>query len=140
MVSLHSRSGYENVNPGLYLHWRSGWVAGAYRNSYRSTSAYGGWLWEIDDRKRFSLLLGLVNGYGRRVLSVEDSAPVPLPDGSGYQFERTVTYSNDRPVVPLIVPSVRFSLGETTSLRLSYFPDPRRGSTQALHLSLDIRL
>lgn len=108
---MHSASGYNGVNPGLYALWPNGVAAGAFHNSYRRNSVYGGWLWSIDREKRFGVLLGAATGYGDT--------------------------SEKMPLAPIIAPSVRWELRRGTYARLSFFPDPRQGAVQVLHLSFE---
>jgi hypothetical protein len=110
-VSVHSAPGYNGTNPGLYLLWPNGVAVGAFHNSYRRNSAYVGWLWRIDDANRFGVLLGAATGYG--------------------------STRENMPVAPLLVPSIRWALGNGMSTRLSLFPDPRQGAVQVLHLSFE---
>lgn len=62
LFSVHTAAGLEPVNPGLYVRHESGFTAGAFRNSYRRTSAYAGYTFETADR-RFALTVGAVTGY-----------------------------------------------------------------------------
>lgn len=110
-VSVHSASGYNGVNPGLYALWPNGVAVGAFHNSYRRNSVYAGWLWSIDKEKRFGVLLGAATGYG-------DTSEKML-------------------LAPIIAPSVRWELKRGTFARVSLFPDPRQGAVQVLHLSFE---
>lgn len=110
-VSVHSASGYNGVNPGLYALWPNGVAVGAFHNSYRRNSAYAGWLWSIDRGQRFGVLLGAATGYG-------DTREKML-------------------LAPIIAPSVRWELQRGVYARLSLFPDPRQGAVQVLHLSFE---
>ncbi len=109
--SVHSASGYNGVNPGLYALWGNGVAVGAFHNSYRRNSIYAGWLWSIDRDQRFGVLLGAATGYG------ETSEKMLL--------------------APIVAPSVRFELKRGAYARLSLFPDPRQGAVQVLHLSFE---
>ena len=76
--SWHSAPGFNNVNPGLYLRTADGWTLGAYRNSYRVTTAYAGRTWETaGDGLRVSVTAGLATGYAHPWL-VAPSASIPL--------------------------------------------------------------
>lgn len=110
-VSVHSASGYNGTNPGLYLLWPSGVTLGAFHNSYQHDSAYAGWLWRIDAANRFGVLLGAATGYGSTT-------------------ERML-------LAPIVAPSVRWAWGSGMSARISLFPDPRKGAVQVLHLSFE---
>jgi hypothetical protein len=110
-LSAHSASGYNGVNPGLYALWPNGAALGAYHNSYRRNSTYVGWLWQIDRANRFGVLLGGATGYG--------------------------STTERMPIAPLVVPSVRWEPSRGMYARLSFFPDPRKGAVQVLHLSFE---
>ena len=76
--SWHSAPGFNNLNPGLYLRTADGWTLGAYRNSYRVTTAYAGRTWETaGDGLRVSVTAGLATGYAHPWL-VAPSASIPL--------------------------------------------------------------
>lgn len=111
LASAHSAPGYDNRNLGLAHRWRNGIVLGAFHNSYGRTSAYGGWLWNLDDLGRWSVFLGAATGYGE----------------TGERL----------PVAPVVAPSFRASLTHDLGLRLSWFMDPREGAAQVLHLSVE---
>jgi hypothetical protein len=113
-VSAHSKPGFNGKNPGLFVQWANGVTLGAFYNSYNKTSAYAGWLWNIDTQARFGVLFALASGYG----STEERLPV----------------------APVVAPTVRLGLGGQASARVSLFPDPRTGSAQVLHLSFEWRL
>jgi len=63
--SVHSPSkNFNNFNPGIYYRHDAGWTAGAYHNSLRKLSVYGGYTWE---RSVFALTVGGATGYGHGV-------------------------------------------------------------------------
>jgi hypothetical protein len=101
-------------NPGLYLHARSGLLAGAsvgvYRNSYRDTSAYAAYTWETTTRL----------------------AAVTVGGVTGYRSAR---------IAPLLVPSLRLPLPwPDAGLRLSYLPRAVKHGAAGLHISLETDL
>lgn len=110
-LSLHSDSGYNGVNPGVYAVWPNGVAGGAFHNSYERTSAYAGWFWHIDSAQRFGVLFGAATGYGSTT-------------------EKML-------LAPLVAPSFRWALHDGMSARLSWFPDPRQGAVQVFHLSFE---
>lgn len=141
LVSLHSAPDYvsetnvvgpkvtrqfETLTPGVYARAESGLTVGAYRNSYGKPSAYLGWTFATDD-DRFALTLGAVTGYRRTIKENRDPALNRPP---------AVQVVGDA-VQPLVVPSMRFSLGENTALRVSYVPEPRKGDVSVVHLSIE---
>lgn len=70
VASAHTEQGYNGVNPGLYARWDSGLTAGAYYNSERKLTVYGGWTW-TDKQDRFSVTFGAASGYkAARVLPI----------------------------------------------------------------------
>ena len=111
LATVHSASGFCNVNPGAYAVWTSGFTVGAYRNSEcEKVSAYAGWTWQTEGRLRAGLTAGLVTGYRRS------------------------------PVMPLLVPSVAFDLSPSTTVRLTYVPKVEKGGAHALHVALEFPL
>ena len=61
-VSVHSRSGFNNVNTGMYVRWPSGAMVGGYLNSERRGSLYAGWHLESDAHP-IGLTAMIVTGY-----------------------------------------------------------------------------
>lgn len=111
LASAHSQPGYDNGNLGLAHRWRNGVVVGAFHNSYGRASAYGGWLWTLDARGRWSVFLGAATGYG----------------DTGERM----------PIAPVVAPSFRAAVTDDLGLRLSWFMDPREGAAQVIHLSFE---
>lgn len=111
LATAHSAPGFEAATPGIYMRAGYGFTAGAYRNSYGKGSAYVAWTLETGDflgQRRFALTVGAVTGYPAR------------------------------PVLPLLVPSVRFGLSDDVSLRLAFIPKPPEiGSAYGLSLSIE---
>ncbi|HEV7913569.1 MAG TPA: hypothetical protein VGP22_07365 [Albitalea sp.] len=65
LASVHTPARhFNNSNPGLYYRTDSGWIAGAYRNSLRRTSAYAGYTWSW---KALAVTGGMVTGYSEHV-------------------------------------------------------------------------
>lgn len=62
VASLHSRAGYNDVNPGVYLESQCGIVVGVYDNSYRKPSVQIAWRGE-PDRLPLFIEAGAVTGY-----------------------------------------------------------------------------
>jgi hypothetical protein len=114
VASLHSEPGFEGNNPGVFVRWANGTTVGALRNSYGNTSFYGGWLWTDKVFGRYALFLGAASGYGNT--------------------------EERRSLVPILGPSARFEISESIALRLTYFPEPRQGGAQVLHLNLEFPL
>lgn len=111
LFTAHSAGGLEPVNPGIYARTEAGLTVGVMRNSYRRTSVYGGWTFETADR-RFALTVGAVHGYPAKPA-----------------------------LLPLVVPSVRFELGEHTAARLAFVPKPPTyGRSHGLHLMVEREL
>lgn len=66
LLSAHpGQAGMNNLNPGVYAVSPEGWTGGAYFNSYRRWSAYGGKTWT---NGRFAFTLAGVTGYERAPL------------------------------------------------------------------------
>lgn len=128
--NVEARTRYETITPGAYVVLANGATVGAYRNSYGRPSVYAGWTFRTQD-DRFAVTVGAVTGYGRFATS-----PVwPGPDGKNYR-----TYHDGNDVEPLIVPSVRFSLTEATSVRLGVLARPVKDGAAALHVAIETRL
>ena len=56
---------YNNINPGAYVRYDSGFTLGAYYNSERRVSAYAGYTYEWG---RFGITLGGITGYKRMAI------------------------------------------------------------------------
>ena len=111
LATVHSASGFCNVNPGAYAVWEGGFTVGTYRNSEcEKFSAYAGWTWQTEGRLRAGITAGLVTGYRRS------------------------------PFMPLLVPSVAFDLSPSTTVRLTYVPKVEKGGAHALHVALEFPL
>lgn len=114
VASAHTKSGYNNINPGVGLRWADaqgdGPVAGVYYNSERSTSVYVAysWNWQITGPVNAQLTVGGIGGYKRAT------------------------------VVPMILPSVALRLTPLTSVRLSGAP-PVRGIPGFAHISFEYK-
>lgn len=108
--TAHSQPGLCDANPGVYVVRADGITAGVYRNSECSLSAYAGKTWRTSGRLSFGLTAGLVTGY------------------------------RDRPVFPLVIPSVSRAISDDLGVRLSYVPPSKPGGVYGYHLSLEYRL
>ena len=106
VASVHSQSGYNNFNPGLYYKHDNGATVGTFRNSERRQSFYAAWTWEFFD-ERLGLTAGAVTGYSRAA------------------------------VFPMLVPSLKFRVGDLGAVRLSLLAPPREA--MAVHLSFERR-
>jgi hypothetical protein len=118
-VSYHNGGNYNNITPGLYLE-RNNFVVGAYHNSLRNTSVYGGytWTWPLPPNP----VVNAVSFTGGLV--------------TGYQHKR---YNSDLAV--LGATSLRRDLDNGQALRLSILPLHKSSSaTYVLHLSYEVKL
>lgn len=108
LVSVHSRPGYCDANPGLYLRTDSGWVVGAYRNSRCEASVYAAYALEHRFTPQWSaaLALGAVSGYGPHLK-------------------------------PLAVPSLAVDLDDHNAIRLHIAPKVRPMRATFMHLSYE---
>lgn len=59
-VSVHSRPGFNGINPGFYYRAENGLTAGTYRNSENAHSMYAGYTHNLG---AFDASIILVNGY-----------------------------------------------------------------------------
>ena len=118
-LSYHNGGNYNDITPGLYLE-RNNYVIGAYHNSIRNTSVYGGdtWTWPLPPNpivNAVSFTGGLVTGYRHK----------------GYNSDIAV----------LAATSIRHDLDNRQALRLSILPLHKRSSaTYVLHLSYEVKL
>ncbi len=118
-LSYHNSGNYNDITPGIYLE-KHNYVVGAYHNSIRNTSIYGGytWSWPLPPNAlvhAVSFTGGLVTGYRHK----------------GYNSDVTV----------LAATSLRHDLDSRQSLRLSILPLHKSSSaTYVLHLSYEIKL
>jgi hypothetical protein len=110
LVSKHSNNNadWENTNPGLYAVWSNGATVGTYHNSMRRQSVYAGWS-------------------GNWPITQRVSAGITLGAITGYS----------RPVLPLIVPSLRVGITDHAALRLSFIVNPLKNSAHAVHVSAE---
>ena len=108
-VSVHTEKGYNNTNPGFYLSI-DGYTVGTYYNSERHQTYYVGYNFagELGYGLDWGLTLGLATGYERSK------------------------------VVPMVVPSVSYGLGNNFAVRLSAIP-PFAKSPGVAHLSFEYR-
>lgn len=113
LATVHSAPGFETATPGIYARAEMGLSGGLYRNSHGRASAWLGWTWESGSflgERRFAVTVGAVTGYPAK------------------------------PVMPLLVPSVRFGLAEGVDLRLALIPKPPQvGSAWGLSLAVEHR-
>ena len=118
-LSYHNGGNYNDITPGLYLE-RNNFVVGAYHNSIRNTSIYGGytWTWPLPANpivNAVSFTGGLVSGYRHK----------------GYNSDISV----------LGATSLRHDLDNRQALRLSILPLHKSSSaTYVLHLSYEVKL
>jgi len=107
LVSVHSRDGFNNTNPGLYVRTYSGWTTGVFRNSYSRVSVYGAYTWETDGQVSVALTAGAVTGYRARA------------------------------IMPLVVPSVAYHFGDSAIRLAIIPKPPTKGGAAAAHLMVE---
>jgi hypothetical protein len=110
VASVHSRSGFCDLNLGAYYRWEAGWQIGGYRNSECRASFYVGWNIETSGRLRAGIGLGAVSGY------------------------------RNQGIQPVVMPSVAFSFTERESVRLIFLPKRDPKSAAVLHMTLEHQL
>lgn len=105
-----SGSGWENVNPGVYLRWNNGLTVGTLVNSEGGRSNYLAWSVDHAIRPRVyaTLTAGVITGYRR---------------GTS----------------PLLSPSVAVAATSKTWVRFSFLPKASDGGSAGLHLSIERR-
>lgn len=119
----------ESVTPGVYAKAPSGWAVGAYRNSFKRASVWGGHVFETAD-KRWALTVGVVTGYTREE-GQRFCRPgfISLPGNPCYHGDKAALRA-------LVAPSVRIPINSSTAMRLAYMPKVGDGA-HALHMSLE---
>lgn len=116
LASWHSKPGYNNANPGMYVRLSNGLVMGAYRNSLEKTSVYVGAHFDValSEHAIAGLTAGVVNGY----------------PGNKWRIGRDV--------VPLLVPSLALDVGRGVFARISLIPNAGGvNGTSVVHVSLE---
>lgn len=107
LVSVHDKSGFNNVNPGVYVNHK-GLTAGLYHNSEHKPSAYLGYTFsgDLPLSMKWGVTVGAITGYSRHKVEA------------------------------LVVPSIAIKdplFGG--AWRLSYAAKIKKDGAQALHLS-----
>lgn len=99
---------YNNSNPGIYVRMESGMTYGAYYNSERRMSFYGGYTYQVNEK--IAVTVGLI---------------------SGYSLGRDKTR-----IYPMIVPSLKLGKIGDTTLRLAIMPQAssKNYGATAIHL------
>lgn len=91
--SQHTKSGFNNVNPGIGYKFDSGFGLGVYRNSYHRTTAYISK--ELMYTKNFGAVLGLGTGY-----KLESEYSITLIGGAILKLDLTRTSKLNVLVLP----------------------------------------
>lgn len=105
--SMHApRNGMNNANPGAYVITDAGWTLGAYYNSERRMSAYGGWTYthRLPSDWRLQVAMGAVTGY------------------------------ESRSVLPLVAPSITTPAAAGWRARIAFLPKVEKAGANVLHL------
>lgn len=111
IATAHLRgTGWNSVNPGVYLRWDSGLTVGTLVNSEYRQSAYLGWTFDhvVAPRLRASLTAGVITGYRR---------------GAS----------------PLLSPSLALAIDHHTWVRFAYLPQAHQTGSAGVHLSIERR-
>jgi hypothetical protein len=110
LASIHTPDhGQNNTNPGIYA-IVDGWAAGVYRNSYKRTSAYFGYV---------------VNAWG----------PIDITVGAvtGYKKDPVTGYGwSSGNVAPMLVPSMRLGYA-----RVFVIPQVQKKASWVFHLAIE---
>lgn len=132
-----NRDGVNNENYGIYAKSEDGWKVGAYKNTYRRWTAYGGkeftYQAETIDADA-SLLIGVATGYKKREIEIDcptlERRWHKKQPPAGYRCYETQGFSNTA-LAAAIAPSVRYQAVRLTVL-------PRIGKTPAVwHLGVE---
>jgi len=128
LISAHipHRDRQNNVNPGVYVKFDNGLLLGTYRNTYRRQSAVAAYSL---DYGRYSLLIGVVSGYQKRV------EPIPCADPNNENCSRTTGFSRGF-LAPVLAPSYAFPAVYGVTPRITYIPGLGFASS-VFHLSLE---
>jgi hypothetical protein len=105
--SVHERSGFNNVNPGMYVRLDNGLTAGFYKNSYTRESGYVAYTVETDRQLSVAITVGGVTGY-----------PAAR-------------------VMPLVVPSIAYHFDKSAVRLGIVPRPPKAGAAAALHLMVE---
>jgi hypothetical protein len=114
---------YTNANPGLYYRDASGWTVGAFRNSERKVSVYGGYTFYTDFHGwQPALTVGVIHGYRSRGCYHSNEGKC-----------ETLT-------LPFVFPSIATPDVDGWRLRLGYKPKARDKASHVLHLMVEKEL
>jgi hypothetical protein len=130
LVSAHQHGGLNNINPGVYARLDNGVTVGAYRNSYKRTSAYLGYTAEtFADRVSLGLTVGAITGYQ------SISGPQFCPEGN-HEAPGFPCINEGKRVQLMFVPSIAYHGGEY-AVRLGIIPRPSTKDIAAVHLMFE---
>lgn len=118
-VDIVSLEKWNNINPGIYAKWDDGLVIGGYYNSLRKPSLYVGY--SVALNASFDVVVGAITGY---------RGGDKLANGGKYP---------GYPIMPMLVPSFHFPIGEKIEGRVHYVPKISKFGAQAVHFSIESR-
>jgi hypothetical protein len=132
LVTAHSHSGLNGVNPGIYARFDNGVTVGSYRNSFNRNSVYAAYTVEthVSPSISVALALGAVTGYQRQYFEGE------CYDGTHSGPHRICHRGNDSKITALVAPSVAFHSG-ANAIRIALIPSKEGGG--AAHLMFERR-
>jgi hypothetical protein len=112
VASHHSKPGFNNFNPGIYVETTDGYTAGTYDNSESHQSYYAGRTFEAQvlPHASVAVTVGAITGY------------------------------RAAPVLPLVVPTLRIPLADKVSTRFAFIPRVEKKGAAAVHLMLEYRV
>lgn len=116
--SKHSKSGFNDFNPGAYLIFDkstdsgTGLTIGGYRNSYRKSSIYAGYTKKINLASGVNLSIqgGIISGYK-----------------SIYGYH----------LMPMIAPSMTFEVTDDISARIFYIPKMTKNGVHVVSFAVE---
>lgn len=125
---IDSHTGLNERNIGLYLR-SDNWTVGGYRNSYRRTTLYAGY---VLDYGPFSVTLGAATGYQRkwRDCTAEEVQATGFVDECRKPDTKVKTA-----LMPVIAPSVALPIGDGWKARLTVVPEEYKPAL--VHLSFE---
>lgn len=132
-VHVPAETYQNNENLGLYVRTAGGWTAGAYRNTLRRTSVYGGYTFSY---QRYSLTVGAISGYQRKWERVPTGPNGKCDNGTGFRWCDAQVGASRGAFTLLLAPSVALPVVWGATPRVSYVPG-LAGSANVVHFSME---
>jgi hypothetical protein len=117
IASMHSKPGYNDRNPGVYVVAESGYAAGLYHNSHRKLSVWAGRQFSTDSvqlgpvKASAAVLAGGITGYGKPSILVSPSVAAEY-SGVTYRLSYAPKHPSKQDASDAIHLSVSFKIGK----------------------------